>query len=380
MVTDLNVDAKITDEMITKARSRLGEETAITEAWHTEATRDTIRRWAEAIGDNNPLWVDPKYAAGTGHGTIIGPPTFLFSCNQGPAHRGRGAGGFRGFPGIHRFWAHEEWDWRLPIRRGDEIHGFTKEAEIIEHTSRLARRSFENITEQRFLNQNGELIANHRMGFVNTERSTAAAIGRYKDFKQHSYTREDIQKINDDIDMEELRGATPRYWEDVSSGDQVPWVVKGPLTSTEIVTFITGWGGPFIIASEIGHRYLRDHPHANVSNRITNAPDFPERCHWDDDFAREVGAPAAYDFGSQRVAWLCHAVTNWMGDNGFLRHLKAKLIKFNVLGDTTWCQGRVVDTTVEDGEHLVHLELWGENQRGEVTITGQASVRLPSKG
>jgi hypothetical protein len=69
-----------------------------------------------------------------------------------------------------------------------------------------------------------------------------------------------------------------------------------------------------------------------------------------------------------------------MGDNGFLRHLKAKLIKFNVLGDTTWCQGRVVDTTVEDGEHLVHLELWGENQRGEVTITGQASVRLPSKG
>jgi len=33
----------------------------------------------------------------------------------------------------------------------------------------------------------------------------------------------------------------------------------------------------------------------------------------------------------------------------------------------------------EDGEALVDLEIWGENQRKEITTKGSATVRLPSK-
>ena len=32
-----------------------------------------------------------------------------------------------------------------------------------------------------------------------------------------------------------------------------------------------------------------------------------------------VGAPGAYDYGPERCSWLTHHLTNWMGDDGFLR-------------------------------------------------------------
>ena len=45
-------------------RQRIGvriENTA--EPWCHEATRDNIRHYAHGIGDDNPLWCDPDYAA-----------------------------------------------------------------------------------------------------------------------------------------------------------------------------------------------------------------------------------------------------------------------------------------------------------------------------
>ena len=68
-----------------------------------------------------------------------------------------------------------------------------------------------------------------------------------------------------------------------------------------------------------------------------------------------------------------------------LRRIAAKLVKFNVMGDTTWCHGkvtgkRVSGKTVENAEHLVEIDVWGENQRGEVTVKGDARVQLPSRG
>ena len=73
-------------------------------------------------------------------------------------------------------------------------------------------------------------------------------------------------------------------------------------------------------------------------------------------------------------------MTHWMGDDGFLKKMYVELRRFNVVGDTTWCKGRVTGKRVEDGEHLVDLEIWGENQRQEITTRGTAVVRLPAKG
>ncbi|MCL0101867.1 MaoC family dehydratase N-terminal domain-containing protein [Dehalococcoidia bacterium] len=376
---DRNVTAVITTEMLQRARKRLGEEIPITAPFNTEARRDGIRHWADGIGDVNPLWVDEDYGQKSQYGSMLAPPSFLYSCNQGPAHRGAGAGGFRGFPGVHRFWAKEWWEWFRPIRLGDQIRGVTKLVDLVEHKSSLAKRSIEDITEQTFRNRTGDIIAIHRMHYLNTERDTAAKVGKHREFQKHKYSEDDLNRILADIDNEVIRGSKPRYFEDTEIGEDIPAVVKGPYTSTETVAFLVGWGGPFTMASELTHKYIRAHPKANVPDRETNAPDFPERAHWDDAFAQEVGAPAAYDFGAQRVAWVIHALTNWSGDDALIRSIDAKLVKFNVMGDATWCKGRVTGKAIVQDEPIIELDIWGENQRGEITITGNARVRLPRR-
>ena len=81
--------------------------------------------------------------------------------------------------------------------------------------------------------------------------------------------------------------------------------------------------------------------------------------HWEEEFALEVGAPGAYDYGPERCSWLTHHLTNWMGDDGFLRNAKCKIRRHNPEGDLLFIKGRVKRKFVEDGRHLVEIEQEG---------------------
>ena len=52
-----------------------------------------------------------------------------------------------------------------------------------------------------------------------------------------------------------------------------------------------------------------------------------------------VGAPGAYDYGPERCSWLTHHLTNWMGDDGFLRRAHCKIRRHNPEGDTLRIEG-----------------------------------------
>jgi hypothetical protein len=95
--------------------------------------------------------------------------------------------------------------------------------------------------------------------------------------------------------------------------------------------------------------------------------------------AKEVGMPGVYDVGLQRIPWHAHLMTNWIGDDGFLRKLYAQLRRPNVVGDVTTLTGKVIRKYVENGEHLVECKLWAENQVGEMTMPATAVASLPSK-
>ena len=58
-----------------------------------EVTRNDIRRFALAIGDRNPAYLDPEAAKALGHRDVVAPPTFLISASTGDA-----GGGFIGDP------------------------------------------------------------------------------------------------------------------------------------------------------------------------------------------------------------------------------------------------------------------------------------------
>jgi hypothetical protein len=105
-----------------------------------------------------------------------------------------------------------------------------------------------------------------------------------------------------------------------------------------------------------------------------------ERVHWDDDFAREIGVPAAFDYGLQRVAWAINLMTNWMGDDGFIKKQHTYLREVNLVGDTLWYIGKVTRKFEENNEHLVDCEFLANDQRGRTVVAGQSIIKLPSRG
>ena len=107
--------------------------------------------------------------------------------------------------------------------------------------------------------------------------------------------------------------------------------------------------------------------------------DFPERIHWDDVMGRNVGIPAAFDMGPQRGAWFTQFLTNWMGDDGFLKFEHHEVRRPNILGDTQWFTGTITGKRIEDGEYLVDCDVRATNQHGIVTTPGRATIALPSR-
>lgn len=360
----------ITDEMIEALRREIGVEIETRNQFNLAANDDTIRHFAWAVGDPNPIHNDPDYAATTRWGRLIAPPPFLFTC----------MGSYpMGMPGIHGLFSGTEFEMNRPIQSGDRIRSTVALTDLVEKSSQFAGRTFIQTWTFTFYNQAGDLIGRARRSAVRAERDTAREKGKYQAIVPSTYTPEELAAIEADYEREVCRGADTLFWDDVVEGTDIPSVVKGPLTLTDIVGWKIGWGfRPYIMPHRIGYEYRKKHP--RLANRNDQGVwDVPERVHWENDFAREIGAPAAYDYGPQRVSWFGHLIGNWMGDDGFLKLLSVQVRRFNIVGDATWLRGRIRRKSLEAGEPLVELDVWAENQRGEQTAPGFAIVRLPRR-
>ena len=87
----------------------------------------------------------------------------------------------------------------------------------------------------------------------------------------------------------------------------------------------------------------------------------------------------AYDYGVMRQAWFYHQVSDWAGDDACIERLEDSIRKFNYQGDTQFLTGKVAGKRIENGRHLVELEMHMVNQRDLETAYGTATVSLPSR-
>lgn len=369
---------KITEAGLDELRERIGIKiTNPAEPWCHEATRDNIRHYAHGIGDDNPLWCDPDYAAKTRHGGILALPSFLFSTSRIVS------GYVGGLPGVHAMWSGADWTWHHPVRRNDEIQTEAYLKDLIEHETRFAGRAVQQIYHVDFFNQDGSKVAEADSWCFRTERDHAREQGtKYKDVRAagvRRYSPDEIQAAYQLYRDEEVRGATPRYWQDVTEGEALPVMFKGPMTVTGFIAYAQGWGGLYIRANKLAFKLIDVHPGVGITNRF-GIPDVPERVHWEEDFALEVGAPGAYDYGPERTSWLTHHLTNWMGDDGFLRQASCKIRRHNPEGDLLFIKGKVKRKFIENGRHLVEIEQEARNQDDELSVVGSGIVELPSRG
>ncbi len=363
--------AKINEPELERLRKFLGVPLEVKDPFNHYASPDTIRHFVHGMGDTNPLFSDEEYGKSSRWGAMVAPPTFLFSCF------GRGAP--RGLPGVHGMWAGASFEMEDALRAGTHIVGTVTPSALTPKETRFAGRAILQEYTYDFRTTEDRPLAKVKEWNMRTERDSARSRGKYNYMELAQYTSEDIERIFADYDKEEIRGARPRYWEDVQIEDELTHVVKGPLRVTDNVAWKIGWGfRPFAYAHKVAVDYYKRHPQAFIPNEY-GIPDVPERVHWDPDFARRVGVPGAYDFGPQRVSWLGQVVTNWIGDDGFIKVYWSEVRRFNLNGDTHWLKGKVSSKRKGNGEALVELELWGDDQREETTIRGGATVVLPSR-
>jgi acyl dehydratase len=138
----------VTDEV----RKQIGLQS---EAHVVEVERGAIRRFAEAIGDSNPLFHDEAAARKTRFGGIITPPTFCRSLGAAIPEIKINMPQFRGLDGG------SEWEYFEPIRPGDRIRVLTKIADIRESAGRLGAMVFITV-ETSYTNQHDLLCAVQR--------------------------------------------------------------------------------------------------------------------------------------------------------------------------------------------------------------------------
>ncbi len=368
---------KITEQGLDELRARLGKPiTSQAEPWCHEATRDNIRHYAHGIGDDNPLWCVPEYAAKSVHGGIVALPSFLFATSRVIS------GYVGGLPGIHAMWSGADWRWHKQVRRNDEISTEAVLQDLIEHQTRFAGRAIQQVYRVSFFNQDGDRVADADSWCFRTERDHAREKGtKYAEVKAkppHRYAEDTLRDAYQLYANEEVRGGTPRHFEDVNAGDELPVMLKGPMTVTGFIAYAQGWGGLYIRANKLAWKLVDQHPGLGIANRF-GIPDCPERVHWEPEFALEVGAPGAYDYGPERCSWLIHQLTNWMGDSGFLRSAHCKIRRHNPEGDILFLKAKVVRTWTEEGRNLVELEQAAHNQDGELSVLGGGVVELPAR-
>ena len=137
------------------------------------------------------------------------------------------------------------------------------------------------------------------------------------------------------------------YAEDVDIGDELPSLVKGPIQQIQLTRY-AGASGDF--------------------NPI----------HQDDEFAKAAGMGGVFAHGMLSMGFVAQAVTDWAGA-GRVKKLGVRFAALVRLKDTVTCRGRVLATSSKDDLHLVELEIWAENGKGEKVVSGKATVALPSR-
>ena len=368
-------EGSMSEESLAEFRRRVGKELRVHQG-NELACKETIRKWADGIGDVNPLYRDEEYAQKTRYGCLVAAPSWLYSVYPTFVQQG--------LPGVHAFHSGNDWEFYRPVLLGDQLTPQALFTGFEEKTSKFAGKMIMEYQEGKYYNQRNELVAKAKVWAVRAERRAAREKGKYSKIElPHPWTDEELKRIEDEVLAEEIRGANIRYWEDVKVGEELPQLVKGPLGLSDELAFFaamaTGPGGAPPAHGAALRMYHR-HPNWSFRDPDTYALEPIAGVHWNLNAAKNAGLPSCYDLGVQRNSFVIQLLTNWIGDEGWLKRCYAEYRSFFYFSDVLWFRGKVIDKYAdEQGEHCVDIDISGYNQRGENTAPGKATVILPSR-
>lgn len=135
------------------------------------------------------------------------------------------------------------------------------------------------------------------------------------------------------------------YFEAVKVGDELPPLVKPPVDRLQIARYVG--------AAQDWNPLHIDEPHAKAA-----------------------GFPSAFAPGMLAMGFLSELAVEWVR-GARLRRFQARFVKIVWPGDVITARGRVADRRFEEGgRYGIDLEVWAENQRGELVVRGTATFQL----
>lgn len=350
-----------------------------------------VKDAAASIGDDNPLFTDPAYAAKTRYGCLTLPPTIFIRVRYTPSH---------GVPDRHSilapFFAGTMFEWYDSIPLGTRFRTSLRLRELLEKKGRKGRLLIL-VTEGFYWNQRGDLLGKARGHLIEIPmvRGRDESMGEQMLYERPlaPMPKEDIEKFKKALDSEERCGAEPRYWEDVNIDDVLTPTVMGPFSLQDQMGFNEIWGEPNPGPDWVAAYKRRRKNNARYVHPVTHWPWSPATEHQDPMLCRYRGLPGPFDFGAHRVGKPGHMLTNWMGDDGFLKKMYIEIRKPKYYGDTTMQCGKVIGKykVKETGEAgmggapgeaeyaAVDIQITQVNQVGEDSAPGRATIYLPSR-
>ena len=134
------------------------------------------------------------------------------------------------------------------------------------------------------------------------------------------------------------------YFEAVRLGEELPALTKGPVDRVQLARY-AGASGDF--------------------NPV----------HVDEVYARSLGMPSVYAPGMLVMGILGQLLSDW-SRGAQLRKYQVRFSKIVWPGDTVVAKGRVMERWGDNGRYFAEVDLWAENQKGELFLRGSALVQL----
>ncbi|MFI0353360.1 MaoC family dehydratase N-terminal domain-containing protein [Actinomadura sp. 9N407] len=158
----------LTEEM----RALIGREVAYTAP--EELGRASMRYFAEAVGDGNPLYTDDAYARENGYAGVIAPPTLIFETNQYTGLR-RDDDGFAGHswhldvPGTRLVRGGNAYEFHRPVRPHDVITATWRISDITERVNGRGQAMLVVTSRADYTDQYGESLAGNEETLIYVE-------------------------------------------------------------------------------------------------------------------------------------------------------------------------------------------------------------------
>ena len=277
-----------------------------------EVEKGAIRRFADALGDANPIHADEAAARAAGFAVAGGAADLPAVLSQNERFRHSLDLGTRSL-----LLGEESIEYGRPIVAGDRLTVKSKVADVQE------RAGTSGATDVLVLETEGR-DSRGRVRLPRRARPSSSGAAREGD---------------------PVLLARQLYFEAVKVGDELPPLVKPPVDRSQIARFAgaTGDYGPL---------------------------------HVDEPFARNAGFPSVLVPGMLAMGFLGELVTDWLR-GARVRRFGARFVKIVWPGDVVTVRGRVVDRRFEaGGRYAVDIEVWGENQRGELVVRGAVTAQL----